>query len=251
MSERFGTTLAKAFAASVLVLVLNACGGNSSSTTTTTPAGVSAFSGSYVFSVTGTDPTDGDYGVLGSLVADGNGKITSGVADYNLGSGIDTGVALTGTYTVSGSTVMISLTDGHSTQDTITATLPNGLTYTPISSFDGTGAGVLYSQVTTGFTPVGIYNFTISGEGNFTASGSGQFVITSGNTISSGALTYFDGATSTNYAASGFVYAPTASGRGQAALIGNNLSYYIIGPHQLMLISLDRRSLLLIPAQKS
>ena len=112
---KFRTRLA-CFGISTLVLSLTACssGSNSSGTTTgTIPVVTNAFvTGSYVFSVTGTDPTDGDYSVLGSFVADGKGNITSGVADYNLGSGIDDNVQLTGTYSVTpGGTASVTLMD--------------------------------------------------------------------------------------------------------------------------------------------
>ena len=84
--------------ASALAFALTACGGNGgSSSSTATASTVANLTGNFVFSAVGTDPTDGDYGVVGSFVADGKGNITSGVADYNLGSGVDPGVPLTGT----------------------------------------------------------------------------------------------------------------------------------------------------------
>ena len=241
--------------ASALALALTACGGSGSNTTTGTGTGtatVGSLSGNFVFSAVGTDPTDGDYAVAGSFVADGKGNITSGVADYNLGSGVDPDVPLTGTYTVSGTgAVVVNLTDGGSVKDTITTTVVPASGSSPISSFDGTGTGTLYTQVATGFTPAGTYNFTVGGEGNNTVSGSGSVVAGSAGTFTSGSLTYTDGATTNNYTnPSGFVFTPNAIGRGQAALNGDNLSYYVIGPKQVEFIGLDARALLILPATK-
>jgi hypothetical protein len=202
--------------------------------------------------VTGTDPSDGDYAVVGSFVTDGKGNITSGVADYNLGSGIDSGVPLKGTYTVSsGGAVAVSLTDGASVKDTFTTTMPTGSASGLITAFDGTGTGLFYPQNTTGFTPVGAYTFTVAGEGNYTVTGSGSFVVGPGNTFTGGTLSYQDGNTLTATSSpAGFLFTPNSLGRGQGALNGNNLSYYVIGPKQIEMINLDERALLLLPAQK-
>ena len=216
----------------------------------TTPQGVAAFSGSFVFAAAGTNATDGDYFVVGSLQADGKGHITSAVADYNLGSGIDPNVPLTGTYTVAGTTVTVNLTDGKSTTDSFTtSTISSGTA--PLSNFDGTGSGTLYAQVTSGFTPAGTYSFTVKGEGQGVVTGQGSFVAASTGTFSSGTLTYTDAATTATYSTiTGFVYSPQSSGRGQASIQGNNLAYYVIGPKQILMINLDQRALLMIPAQK-
>ena len=154
MAESRRYQFIRALGASALGLALGACGGSGGGTTNTGPT-VGNVTGSYVFEVTGTDPTDGDYAVVGSFVTDGHGNITSGIADYNLGSGVDSGVPLKGTYTVStGGALAVSLTDGGSVKDTFTATIPSTGS-APISAFDGTGSGNLYPQTTTGFTPGG------------------------------------------------------------------------------------------------
>jgi len=242
--------LIRALGATGFALALTACGGGSG-TTVPTPT-VANVTGSFVFEVTGTDPNDGDYGVVGSFVADGKGNITSGVADYNLGSGIDSVVPLKGTYTVStGGAVAVSLTDGGSVKDTFTATIPTGSANGLITAFDGTGTGLLYPQTTTGFTPVGSYTFTVTGEGNYTVTGSGSFVVGPADTFTGGTLSYQDGNTLSSYTSpAGFLFTPNTLGRGQGALNGNNLSYYVIGPKQIEMINLDARALLLLPAQK-
>jgi len=235
--------------ASTLSLALIGCGDSGSSTKTPTQ-GVSAVTGSYVFHASGTDPNDGDYSVLGSFVADGKGNITSAVADYNLGSGIDQNVLLTGTYTVTSGTATINLTDGGSVKDSFTANLAVSGT-TPIQNFDGSGSGDLYAQTTSGFTTPGTYSFSLTGEGQGTITGSGQFVAGASGTFTGGTYTYTDAQTPQNYSAvTGFLATPLTSGRGVAAIEGSNLAYYVVGPNQILMLGLNDQNLLYIPATK-
>jgi hypothetical protein len=203
-----------------------------------------------VFQVSGTSSVDGDYSVLGSFVADGKGNLTSAVADYNLGSGIDDNVPLTGTYTVSSGTATINLTDGGSVQDSFTAAIVSTGS-TSLQNFDGSGSGTLYKQTTSGFTTPGTYSFSVTGEGQGTITGSGQFVAASNGTFSGGNLTFTDSQTTQTYSTiTGFLATPQSSGRGQAALEGSNLAYYVVGPNQILMLGLNQQNLLLIPAQK-
>lgn len=242
--------IAKLFAVSLLTAALNGCG-NSGPSAPPASLGTSALSGNFVFSVTGTDPADGDYSVLGSFQADGKGNITNGVADYNLGSGVDANVTLTGTYTVNSGAATITLLDSGVVKDTFTAVLVNTGS-TPVQNFDGSGSGTLYSQVTAGFVTPGTYSFSLQGEGDGTISGSGQFVAGSAGAFAGGDLTFTDGQTATNYTSlAGYLAAPAAgTGRGFASLEGNNLAYYVVGPNQIQMMGLDARYLLTIPAQK-
>jgi len=235
-------------AVSALATALTGCSDNGSTATTATP---STLNGAYVFSVTGTDPADGDYAAVGRFVADGKGGISGGVADYNLGSGIDSLVPLTGTYTISGQTATVNLTDGKGVFDTFTVVVPSSGT-AAIQNFDANGSGTLYPQVTTGFSQAGIYAATLKGEGNgATITGSGQFIVGAGNTTSGGPLSYTDGPTTMTYASViGFVLPPASTGRGEASLAGNNLAYYVISPTQVIFIGLDERVLLTVPATK-
>ena len=242
-------SIAKYAGISSLVLVLAACG-NSTAPPATTALGSSALSGTYVFSVTGTDANDGDYSVLGSFTADGKGGITGGTADYNLGSGVDTDVALSGNYTVGSGTAQVTLTDGGVVKDTFSTTLVSTGTST-IASFDGTGSGTIYPQATAGYTAPGTYSFSLAGEGDGVISGSGQFVAAAGGGISSGNLTFTDAQSSISYpTVTGFLGPLSASGRGFANIEGNNLAYYVIGPNQIQMMGIDARFLLTIPAQK-
>jgi len=248
MIEFSRSAIIKCLGVSALVLGLTSCSGNGVSGPPTPTA--ASFKGNFVFSVAGTDPTDGDYFVVGSFVSDGNGNITSAVADYNLGSGIDAKVPLTGTYTVSGEVATVKLTDGGSTQDTFVAPLITSGS-AAIQSFDGDGSGTLYAQVTSGFTPIGAYAYTVKGEGQGTVTGSGQLVVGPGNTFATGMLSYMDAQTLMTYPTiTGFLDTPEQGGRGQAALVGNNLAYYVVSPTQVLMIGLDERALLLITAMK-
>ena len=248
MIEFSRSAIIKCLGVSALALGLTSCSGNGV-TGPPTPT-VANLTGNYVFSVTGTDPNDGDYFVVGSFTSDGKGNISSAVADYNLGSGIDAKVPLTGTYTVSGELATIKLTDGGGTQDTFIAPLITSGSGA-IQSFDGDGSGVLYAQVTTGFSTAGNYAYTVKGEGQGTVTGSGPFVVGSASTFTSGTLSYTDEGTTMTYPTlTGFLDPPETGGRGQAAVAGYNLAYYIVSPTQILLIGLDERNLILLTALK-
>ena len=247
MNEVRRSAIVKCLAVAALAVGLTSCSSNVTGPPTPTVANLT---GNYVFSIAGADPNDGDYFVVGRFTADGKGGITNAVADYNLGSGIDAGVPLTGTYTVSGLLATVKLTDGHGTQDTFIAPLITSGS-AAIQSFDGNGSGVLYAQTTTGFSTAGTYSYTVKGEGQGTVTGSGQFVVGSANNFTSGTLSYMDGSTLMNYAStSGFLYTPQSTGRGLAAVAGYNLAYYVVGPSQILLIGLDERNLILLNALK-
>ena len=239
--------ITKCLGAAALSVSLVAC--SNQATVSSPPAVVNA--GSYVFTATGTSTVDGDYSVIGSFVADGSGNITSAVADYNLGSGIDSNVPLTGTYSLSGNVATVTLTNStKSFTDTFNTNLGNGVSN--VTNFDGTGAGMLYPQVTAGFAPAGTYAFTATGEADGPIKGSGSFVANSAGTFTSGSSTFTSNAsTLASSTATGFLYAPQLGGRGQASLQGNNLAYYVIGPKQIVALNLDAGSLLVIPATKS
>ena len=251
MTELKLRAILKGLVVSTLALALSSCSSGSNSTTSNSSSNLSSFSGSYVFSVTGTDPTDGDYSDLGRFVADGKGGIVQGVADYNLGSGIDSSVPLTGTYTVASGVASIHLTDGNKVFDNFSTTISTTGS-SAISDFDASGSGTLYTQDTTGFSPVGAYSYTLKGEGQGTITGSGNLVTGTGFTFTGGTMSYMDGATLQNYSVvSGFLRPPQPNGRGQGAIVGNNLAYYVVGPKQILAIGLDEHSLLLITAAKA
>ena len=239
--------IVKCLGTTALAVSLIAC--TNQATVTPVPPVVNA--GSYVFTASGTSSVDGDYWVAGSFVADGSGNITSAVADYNLGSGTDASVALTGTYTLVGNVATITLTNStKSFTDTFNTVLGNGVS--PVSNFDGTGSGTLYPQVTSGFAPAGTYAYTVQGEGDGNITGNGSFVANAAGTFTSGSSTLTSNATTLTAAtAVGFLYTPQTGGRGVGSLQGYDLAYYVIGPKQIVALGLDERAILLIPATKS
>ena len=111
-------------------------------------------------------------------------RVTSpaGQPDYNLGSGIDADVPLTGTYVQSGTALTVKLTDGGTVDDSFTTTLATSGS-SPIANFDSSGSGNLYPQTTSGFTPVGAYAYTVQGEQQGTLTGSGQLVVAAGDFV--------------------------------------------------------------------
>jgi len=255
---RIGTTVrdavlyaAASLVASALCAGLAGCGnGGGAATAAPTPPGVSALTGSDVFVATGTAPNAGDYSVVGSFIADGKGNITSGVADYNLGSGVDYNVPLSGSYTASSGSASITLTDGGSVKDTFMATLGTA-GETALSNFDGSGSGFLFPQTTSGFVPAGTYSFSLSGEEDGVVSGSGQLVAAASGAFTSGSLTFTNGSTASSYSSVIGLLGPTASsGRGFANIEGTNMAYYVIGPNQIQFMGLDPQLLVTALAQK-
>jgi hypothetical protein len=243
-------SIAALFAASVLTATLAGCGGGGSNNSSTSAPLDATIKGSFVLSANGTDPNDGLYDVAGVLTFDGNGQITSGVADYNLGSGIDMNVPLTGTYTVAGSTALISLTDGQGTQDTFTVAY-SATGASVVSAFDGVGTGTLTPQSAgSTFTTNGTYTYSLAGQGQNALSSTGGFTVASG-TITSGNQTNTDGVVVSNYPSITGILEPVQStGRGQAAIGGYYFSYYPVTASQIILIGIDDRALLYGTAKK-
>jgi hypothetical protein len=237
--------------ASAIAASLVACSNSSSTTTPTTS--VSALSGSYVFTANGTDPNDGLYDVAGVLTFDGKGGITSGIADYNFGSGVDSNVPLTGSYAMAGSTLLVTLTDGQNAQDSFTVNMASAgsTSSSSITNFDGSGTGTLAPQASlSSFATSGTYTYTLSGFGENTLASTGGFTVASG-TITSGTQDITDGVVVTDYATiSGVVEPVQSNGRGQASFNGYTFSYYPVSASSIVLVGLDDRSLVYGTAQK-
>lgn len=235
----------------VVAAFFAACGGGSSSSSkTTTAMPVSAqFSGTFAFSASGTDPSDGDYFVAGSITANGKGSVT-GIEDLNLGSGVDSTVPFTGTYTVdSSSNVIVTLSDGSGTPTILMFTAPSGSGSTKLT-YNGSASGTLQAQ-TSGFANAGTYAFTLSGEGEAAVTASGTFTLGGGGVIASGTEKYQDGTYIRNtQSLSGIVSPPFSSGRGTAVIGSNVFSYYAVSPTQIILAGLDNDALLFGTASK-
>ena len=215
------------------------------STTTTTTFTASDLKGTYVFSVTGSNTDDGNYAVVGSFTADGNGKITSGEEDYNAGSGVDSAVLLTGTYAVNSTgTALLALTDGVSVQDSMTVTLVKSGP-SMITGYGLNGTGTLTPSTVTGFTAPGTYTYTVAGIGQGTVTGSGTASVGSNLTISGGTQTYTDnGRTISLTANTGFIGTPNSLGRAYASIGGHTYALYPITTTSFALIGIDENALL-------
>jgi len=114
--------------------ILAACGGSSNPTVTPPPSGSFSngnLSGTYVFSVTGTDAGNNFVAMMGTFTADGKGNISSGIIDVNGTGGAPLlGAAITsGTYNVGKD----GRPTGNSTLATGLITLQSG---TSVFSFD-------------------------------------------------------------------------------------------------------------------
>src|SRR5208283_5218955 len=111
---RVGIAMRKIFLTLINIVALGAlaaCGGGSSRNTIRTPAGPSggnsvgfsnqSLTGTYVFAVNGV-AKNGQFAVVGSFTADGNGNITSGTRDtVNDTGGQTLDESITGTYSIS------------------------------------------------------------------------------------------------------------------------------------------------------
>ncbi len=233
---------------------LTSCGSSSNPPPAAPAYTTSNLSGGYVFTANGTDPTDGDYAVAGTFQADGKGNITSGIADYNLGSGIDPKVLFTGTYTVAPQGAgTVSITDSQGVQDTFTIYLTNGSTggVSGVASFDSTGSGELVPIGTQAADLSGTYSFSLKGESHGTLADSGTFTTNAAGAITGGTESYTDaGASGSNTALSGYLL-PVLNGRGYAVIGPHTFGYYLNSLNQITLVGLDDQALLSGTAQKT
>jgi hypothetical protein len=241
-----------------LLLVLAAAGlciscGSDHKSQNTPPA--SQFSaqdlqGSYVFTASGTDLSDGDYFVGGSFQADGKGNISSGIEDLNLGSGLDSGAQFTGTYIVdSGGNAVVSISDGTGVANFFNVALAKSGS-SQITNYNGTGSGTLEPQNTSGFSNMGMFNFSLTGEGEGQITGSGSFTSGAGGSLS-GTENFAEGILmSNNTPIAGVLEMPFDGGRGLATIGSNQFSYYVISPSEIILVGLDEASLIHGTAQK-
>ena len=254
------------FALAALSVSLTSCG-TSAPPASSAPAYTNAnLSGTFVFSASGSDPTDGAYYVAGTFTADGKGNITGGTVDYTesvgvdpttpfYGTFVDPRVSITGTYSV-GSTGSgtATITDGAGVKDTFTfylasSTSPQGIS--GIQAFDGTGSGQFLPIGTPPADLSGSYSFSLSGQGQGTVSASGSFQTNASGSILSGSEMYTDSGATSNYASlSGFL-SPAVNGRGYAVIGPNTFGYYLNSLNQITLVGLDDRVLLYGTAQKS
>ncbi len=229
----------------------------------------SKLNGHYAFLLRGYDG-DGSFELAGSFIADGQGNISSGIADYVFTAGLTKlpGATLTGTYSVSSdnraSITMTSMTSRNTTFLTQTFTLA-------LESFNGGVAnrgrmvevdneeiwvtGLLARQDPTafstaavtgsyafGFGGTAVSGFPLTTAGRFTAAGG---VITAGLADVYGVgLTESGAGTVIPEPSLSFtgLYDVSSNGRGTAILNGlpySNFSFYVISADELFFIELE------------
>jgi hypothetical protein len=220
--------------------------------------------GSYSFLLRGYSATGTPLALAGSIVADGQGNITSGDLDLNQGgTEIQASSPLAGTYLMDTSFHDTS----HGTVNITNFTVPGGsqISLAFFLSTDGTNGGIIehdsngficagriFLQGTGASTPSGAFAFGLNSDapiGTRTVE-NGQFVLNNGAVISGLADMSQAGNAAPIYSAAaitaGSATAPDASGRGTFSLTisGNSTqyAYYIANAQELLLIETDSGS---------
>ncbi len=203
LAQRFTLPLA------LLSLVLLAgCGSNNNVTVNKNGYANSDFSGTYVFSFSGTDvnvsaQTESFFAIAGTITADGNGNITGGTVDIN-----DANLPSPGVFTaqaLSASTYSVS-SDGRGSGTLITPQGTFGIDFVLtsdssglISRFDssGSGSGTFELQGSTTQSALTSLAFTMFGsDSNFNFIGTvGAFTLNPSGSITSGVQDFNDAGT--------------------------------------------------------
>ncbi len=237
------------------LIALAGCGSGSSSTQFA-PSATGTYtnanlSGMYAFSVSGTDQ-NGFVALAGSLQADGNGNITSGVMDINGVTGIATNVPVTGVYSVNA--------DG---RGLATLNAPGigsvfDIDFVIVSSkralavrFDTTSSasGSFDKQDSTAFSAgalAGQYAFSVSGIGanSGTFQSAGLFTTDGVGALTGGLQDFNNGGAVTSASLTGGSYSVGSSnGRGTLSVTTTagtfNFAFYIVDATHLKLIETD------------
>jgi len=229
-----------------------------SSTVTVAAPSVSALNGTYTFSAEGLNGNYDSSNVVGSIVLDGAGNVTSGEqdrADYdagiNAGAGAGAPDVITGGTITMGSdgrgTLTLNATDWGSETFSISWVNNNHLL---ISEFDSnaTSRGSMDLQTAPSTVPNGGYAFAL-GEPPFTYFSFGGVITSDGTNITGGeADDNYDGGSPDidfNPAVSSAIAAPDSAGRGTILLYDASYDsdlefvYYVVGPEAFRLVEVD------------
>jgi hypothetical protein len=219
----------------------------------------SVLNGSYAFVTSGWSSSGTETSIGGSLVANGNGNITSGIvdiADQNSAPSTQSGT-FTGTYCVNSSnlaTINLTYGGGITGSNTFVAALDSSDSNGHIISYDSSGrkvSGLLRKQTTAAFSTSqidGNYAFGIIGVDQFGVrlGMAGEF-----NSNGAGTLTGEDDSdsgtpqTAQTLSASNFSVSSTgaSAGRGTATItttIGNtNFVFYVVSTSEMLMMALD------------
>ena len=215
-----------------------------------------ATSKTYVFYLSGEEPSLYSYGLAGAVQVDSSGNVLGGEQDYNDGAGIPS------SDTITGGTLSTNSTTGQGTLTLITNNANRGVQGTEtfgvqfanvnhalIVQFDGTATSSGSMDVQTlPATPSGGYAFTLAGldPTQLPVAFGGVFAI-SGTTLNGSFDTNDDGVVTPNAALSGTLTAVDAFGRGTITtssiyIAGGTpvlLNYYVVGPEVLRIIDVD------------
>lgn len=246
------------FISLLLVVAVAGCGSGNQTTPPNSSGFTNAnFSGTYSFAYSGSN-TGGFFAVTGSLVADGNGNITSGVEDFNspgLG-GVATGVAISGAYSVRTDGRTVATINAPSLTSPLNKFVVTFVLLSPqkalIIQFDSnaTGSGTIDQQSSAAFNLAalaGALAFSVSGvDGVGNPEDSVGLVNTdnAGN-ITSGTVDANENFVSANapLSASTIAAPSTSTGRGTLTIASGlgtfNFAYYIVDGNHLKLVEID------------
>lgn len=224
-------------------------------TLTVTAANNGELNGQYAFVVGGFDGS-GYANSAGSITADGNGNITSGVVDNNNSSGVATSLAVTGTYSIGSDnrgTMTITTSAGTSTMAFVVGGISSGVaTKGHVINYDPNSwvTGQFKKQDPTAFTASGVNgNFAMGAVGGDSL---GQrFAIAGRMTLSSGTISNGIGDDDTagtlqsSILISGSYTTPDTRGRSTANLTFNGAAtpvhqaIYVVSASEFYIVSLD------------
>lgn len=235
-------------AATALTFVAG-CGGSGSNPTPRGGFTNANLNGTFAISFSGTD-ANGFFAVAGTLTADGNGRITSGILDMNRSSGVATNVPVSGTYNIRA--------DGRGVAGLTSSTGNISLVFVLVSGSralvtrfepSATGSGAMDLQNASAFSTsalAGTFVFNLSGVGTSGAAAAtiGSIAIDTTGSITGGVQDLSDnGTVSTNQAISGGSIQVGSNGRGTATLStapgSRSFALYVVDSNRLKLVETD------------
>jgi hypothetical protein len=250
-------------AVSFFIFALAGCGSGSGSPNFAPPPSGSytnaSLSGAYAFSVTGVNG-NGFLTVAGSLQADGNGNITSGVEDLNNGSaGVFTNVPVTGTYTVSADGRGLATLNSSAAVITIDFVIVSSQRALAIRlDTNSSASGSFDKQSSSAFSAAalgGPFSFSLSGiDGNRNIlQTAGAFTADGVSSLGSGVEDFNDnGSVSTSLPLSGSYAVGASNGRGTMSLTTSmgtlNYAFYVVDANHIKLIEIDTSLTAALPA---
>jgi len=249
----------------LLAFALIGCGGGSSNASSnvqfapapTGPFTNASFSGQYAFMVTGAN-TSGFFALAGSLQADGNGNIVSGVEDVNSAGGTFSSVPITGTYSVSADgrgVAVLTPTNGSFNGVTLDFVLISSQRAL-VTRFDtvASASGTLDLQNSTYFSASalsGQFAFNLSGVDSTVAplQTVGMWQSDGASKLSNGTLDTNDNGTFSTTSLTGSYTVGSSNGRGIATLNTSpfgtiSVVFYIVDQYRLRLVGANSTPLL-------